>query len=40
MSTPYEIPSDATKIKEFARDDKYGFPRDLVGYGGDSFNPQ
>jgi hypothetical protein len=40
MSTPYDIPSDVSKIKKFQWDDKYDFPRDLVGYGENSFNPQ
>ncbi len=40
MSTPYELPSDTSNIKPFEWDDKYDFPRDLVGYGENSFNPQ
>jgi hypothetical protein len=40
MSTPYGLPSDASSIKPFEWDDKYDFPRDLVGYGEGSFNPQ
>jgi len=40
MSTPYDLPSDPSKIKEFKWDDKYDFPRDLIGYGENSFNPQ
>jgi hypothetical protein len=40
MSTPYGLPSDTSKIKPFEWDDKYDFPRDLVGYGENSFNPQ
>jgi len=28
------------KIKEYEWDDHYDFPRDLVGYGENSFNPQ
>lgn len=27
-------------VKEFEWDDHYDFPRDLVGYGENSFNPQ
>jgi hypothetical protein len=40
MSTPYQHPSDTSRIKDFEWDDKYDFPRDLVGYGENSFNPQ
>jgi hypothetical protein len=40
MSTPYDLPTDTSKIKEFEWDDHYDFPRDLVGYGENSFNPQ
>jgi hypothetical protein len=40
MSTPYELPSPISKIKSFEWDDKYDFPRDLVGYGENLFNPQ
>lgn len=40
MSTPYPLPSDASKVKKFEWDDHYDFPRDLVGYGENSFNPQ
>lgn len=29
-----------SEIKEFEWDDHYDFPRDLVGYGENSFNPQ
>lgn len=40
MSTPYDLPSDLSSIKKFEWDDHYDFPRDLVGYGEKSFNPQ
>jgi hypothetical protein len=40
MSTAYDTSSDASKVKEFEWDDHYDFPRDLVGYGESSFNPQ
>jgi hypothetical protein len=40
MSTSYGLPSDTSEIKPFEWDDKYDFPRDLVGYGEKSFNPQ
>ncbi|CAG8959380.1 hypothetical protein HYFRA_00001278 [Hymenoscyphus fraxineus] len=40
MSTPYHLPDDISKVKPFEWDDKYDFPRDLVGYGENSFNPQ
>ncbi|KAH6684334.1 putative chitin deacetylase 1 [Halenospora varia] len=40
MSTPYDLPTDLSKVKKFEWDDKYDFPRDLVGYGENSFNPQ
>jgi hypothetical protein len=40
MSTSCQLPSDSPQIKEFEWDDKYDFPRDLVGYGENSFNPQ
>lgn len=40
MSTPYDLLPDALKVKEFTWDDHYDFPRDLVGYGEHSFNPQ
>ena len=40
MSTPYNLQSDTSKVKEFTWDEKYDFPRDLVGYGENSFNPQ
>lgn len=40
MSTPYDIPKDTSDMKEFMWNDKYDFPRDLVGYGENSFNPQ
>lgn len=33
-------PSAASDVKQFEWDDKYDFPRDLVGYGENSFNPQ
>jgi hypothetical protein len=29
-----------SEVKEFEWDDHYDFPRDLVGYGENSFNPQ
>jgi hypothetical protein len=29
-----------SEVKEFEWDDHYDFPRDLVGYGETSFNPQ
>lgn len=32
--------SKSTEIKEYEWNDKYDFPRDLVGYGENSFNPQ
>lgn len=32
--------SEKTKIMEYEWDDHYDFPRDLVGYGENSFNPQ
>ena len=32
--------STSTEIKEYEWSDKYDFPRDLVGYGENSFNPQ
>ena len=32
--------SSSTEIKEYEWSDKYDFPRDLVGYGEHSFNPQ
>jgi len=35
------MPGPAAKdVKEFEWDDHYDFPRDLVGYGENSFNPQ
>ena len=40
MSTMYTLPSDIAKVKEFEWDDHYDFPRDLIGYGEKSFNPQ
>jgi peptidoglycan/xylan/chitin deacetylase (PgdA/CDA1 family) len=40
MSTPYGLPSDTSNIKPFVWDEKYDFPRDLVGYGEKSLNPQ
>jgi hypothetical protein len=40
MSTPYYLHSDTSKVKVFQWDDKYDFPRDLVGYGENSFNPE
>jgi hypothetical protein len=40
MSTPYHLPSDTSKVEPFEWDDHYDFPRDLVGYGENSFNPQ
>jgi hypothetical protein len=40
MTTPYSLPSDTSKIKEFEWDDYYDFPRDLIGYGENSFNPE
>lgn len=40
MSSSYGISKEALKVKEFEWDDKYDFPRDLVGYGEHSFNPQ
>lgn len=40
MSTPYGLTEDALKVKPFEWDDHYDFPRDLVGYGEESFNPQ
>ena len=30
----------APKVKEYEWDDHYDFPRDLIGYGEESFNPQ
>jgi hypothetical protein len=30
----------ALNVKDFQWDDHYDFPRDLVGYGENSFNPQ
>lgn len=29
-----------SKVKEYEWDDHYDFPRDLIGYGENSFNPQ
>ena len=40
MSTPYDLPKDASAIKPFEWNERYDFPRDLVGYGENSFNPQ
>jgi hypothetical protein len=40
MTTPYPLPPDADKVPEFQWREKYDFPRDLVGYGEQSFNPQ
>jgi hypothetical protein len=40
MAPAIDAPSDALKVKEFEWDDRYDFPRDLVGYGEKSFNPQ
>lgn len=40
MSTPYNLGADAAKVKPWTWDDKYDFPRDLIGYGPDSLNPQ
>lgn len=40
MATAYNLGAEADKIQEWAWDDKYDFPRDLVGYGEHSFNPQ
>ena len=34
------IMSKASEVAEFKWDDYYDFPRDLVGYGENSFNPQ
>ncbi|PGH16036.1 hypothetical protein AJ79_02016 [Helicocarpus griseus UAMH5409] len=39
MSTPYNIPPDA-HAKPWKWDDHYDFPRDLIGYGEKSLNPQ
>lgn len=39
MSTPYDIPKDAA-VKPWKWDDHYDFPRDLIGYGEKSLNPQ
>lgn len=40
MSTPYDIPKDISNVNPFEWNDRYDFPRDLVGYGEESFNPQ
>ena len=40
MSAPYSLPPGSSKFKPFEWDDHYDFPRDLVGYGENSFNPQ
>lgn len=41
MSTPYGIsPEQIAAVKPFEWDEKYDFPRDLIGYGEESFNPQ
>ncbi|TVY22024.1 Chitin deacetylase [Lachnellula arida] len=40
MSAPYDLPTDTSKIKEFEWDDHHDFPRDLVGYGENSFDPK
>lgn len=40
MSTPYDLPDDLSKVKQYEWDDKYDLPRDLVGYGEKSFDPQ
>lgn len=38
-TTLFALPEDS-KAKPFEWDDHYDFPRDLIGYGEDSFNPQ
>ncbi|KAK0644770.1 Chitin deacetylase 1 [Lasiodiplodia hormozganensis] len=40
MSTPYSFDKDPSKVAPFKWDDHYDFPRDLIGYGEKSFNPQ
>lgn len=41
MSTPYDLSAEKmASVKPFEWDDKYDFPRDLVGYGEESVNPQ
>lgn len=40
MSTPYGLSADALKVKPFEWNEHYDIPRDLVGYGEESFNPQ
>ncbi|KAK5000817.1 hypothetical protein LTR28_012981, partial [Elasticomyces elasticus] len=40
MPTPYALPTEADKVKPWSWDDYYDFPRDLIGYGVKSHNPQ
>ena len=40
MSTPYMLSLNTSKIKPLEWDDHYDFPRDLVSYSENSFNPQ
>ncbi|TVY38211.1 Chitin deacetylase 1 [Lachnellula cervina] len=38
MTTPYDLLTKTSKIKEFEWGDHYDFPRDLVGYSENSFD--
>lgn len=40
MSTPYDFAEDPSKVEPFKWNDHFDFPRDLIGYGEHSFNPQ
>jgi peptidoglycan/xylan/chitin deacetylase (PgdA/CDA1 family) len=40
MSTPYNIDPKSLDVAPFKWDDHYDFPRDLIGYGEKSHNPQ
>lgn len=40
MSTPAILSKDPNTVADWEWDDKYDFPRDLVGYGEQSFNPK
>ena len=40
MTMPFSLPADASKIPEFVWNEHYDFPRDFVGYGEKSFDPQ
>jgi hypothetical protein len=40
MSTPYNLDAKAKEAAPFKWDDHYDFPRDLIGFGEKSHNPQ